>query len=123
MKGIILFLFLSLVLSKSIDYDSLSSLIDDNDEEDEFSRPDFEVFLERYGSDYGYNNTINSIRSDDLRHVKGASYLDYTGAGMYRESQIQKCANLLISDLYGNAHSVNPSSKRTESLVYVSNGL
>ena len=119
MKLLYVIFLLSLVLSISIDLDSLSSLLDEEyDEEDDMSRSDFEVFLEKYGDDYGYNNTINTLRSEETRRFKGATYLDYTGAGVYRESQIRKCADLLTTNLYGNAHSVNPSSKRTENLVY-----
>lgn len=73
--------------------------------------------MERYGHDYGYNHTIDILRAQETKRFKGATYLDYTGAGVYFESQIQKCADLLTSNLYGNAHSVNPSSKRTEIAV------
>ena len=119
MKLLYSIFLLSLVLSVSINLDSLSSLLDEeDDEEDDMSRSDFEVFLEKYGDDYGYNNTINTLRSEETRRFKGATYLDYTGAGVYRESQIRKCADLLTTDLYGDAHSVNPSSKRTEEVVY-----
>ena len=81
------------------------------------SRPEFVDFMSRFGNDYGYNNTIDDLRENDMKRLKGAVYLDYTGSGMYRESQVQKCANLLLNGVYGNAHSRSPSSLNTEHLV------
>ena len=86
MKLVYYLFLLSLVLSVSINLDSLSSLLDDDEEdEDETSRPDFEIFLSKYENEYGYNNTINTLRSEETRRFKGSTYLDYTGAGVYRE--------------------------------------
>ena len=73
--------------------------------------------MDNYGNQYGYNNSIYAIRSNETKRFNEAVYLDYTGSGVYAESQIRKCADLLTSNLYGNAHSVNPSSKRTELIV------
>lgn len=83
------------------------------------SRPEFAEFMERFGDDYGYNNTIDDIRSNDMKRMKGAVYLDYTGSGMYRESQVQKCSDLLLNGVFGNAHSRSPSSLNTEHLVFL----
>jgi molybdenum cofactor sulfurtransferase len=52
-------------------------------------------------------------RLDDHRHV----YLDYTGAGLYAESQVVKHQQLLLADAYGNPHSTNPTSILTTRLV------
>lgn len=49
-------------------------------------------------SDYG--------RLDRLGHI----YLDYTGAGLYAESQTRAHMDLLNSHVFGNPHSTNPTS-------------
>lgn len=45
-------------------------------------------------------------RLDDLGHI----YLDYTGGGLYAQSQLQKHMELLLNGVYGNPHSSNPTS-------------
>lgn len=45
-------------------------------------------------------------RLDELGHV----YLDYTGAGLYGESQVRAHAEYLCHSLLGNPHSRNPTS-------------
>ena len=45
-------------------------------------------------------------RLDRLDHV----YLDYTGGGLYAESQIRAHLDLLADDVLGNPHSHNPTS-------------
>ena len=109
-------LFLACVVAfgsaATIDPDAVPSYYDDDD--DDISLPGFDSFLERFGDVYGYNNTIDSIRESDMKRLKGAVYLDYTGSGVYRESQVTKCASLLTSDLFGNAHSRSQSSMNTE---------
>ena len=45
-------------------------------------------------------------RLDALGHV----YLDYTGAGLYAESQVRAHSDYLCSSLLGNPHSRNPTS-------------
>src|SRR3954462_8754484 len=61
---------------------------------------------------------------DDLRRTEfgrldacGHVYLDYTGAGMYAESQLAEHLELLRSHVLGNPHSVNPTSAATTELV------
>lgn len=45
-------------------------------------------------------------RLDRLNHV----YLDYTGGGLYAESQLERHLHLLKEGVYGNPHSGNPTS-------------
>lgn len=52
-------------------------------------------------------------RLDRLDHV----YLDYTGAGLYAESQIKTHLETLSGSVFGNPHSTNPSSVTTTHLV------
>ena len=44
-------------------------------------------------------------------------YLDYTGASLYWNSQIAAAAKELQASIFGNPHSTNPSSMRTEAIV------
>jgi molybdenum cofactor sulfurtransferase len=47
----------------------------------------------------------------------GQVYLDYTGAGLYAESQVRAHAELLCGNVYGNPHSRNPTSRAATELV------
>lgn len=98
----------------SVDIDDLPAYYDDEDVDEDISRPEFEKFMDRFGDDYGYNGTLDAIRQNDLKRVRGSVYLDYTGAGVYRESQIRKCSDMWLTGFYGNAHSRSPSSLSTE---------
>jgi molybdenum cofactor sulfurtransferase len=50
----------------------------------------------------------------DLRHQV---YLDYTGAGLYAESQVREHASLLATQVLGNPHSASPTSLFSTDLV------
>jgi selenocysteine lyase/cysteine desulfurase len=52
-------------------------------------------------------------RLDDGDHV----YLDYTGGGLYADSQLRAHMALLRSNVFGNPHSVNPTSSAMTALV------
>jgi molybdenum cofactor sulfurtransferase len=61
---------------------------------------------------------------DDLRRsgfarldAGGHVYLDYTGAGLYAESQLNKHLDLLRANVFGNPHSLNPTSAAMTDLV------
>ncbi|RJP48244.1 MAG: aminotransferase class V-fold PLP-dependent enzyme [Anaerolineaceae bacterium] len=79
---------------------------------------EFQTFLERYPA-YKQTEVIDMLRRreyarlDEGEHV----YLDYTGGGIYAESQIQKHHQLLRENVYGNPHSSNPSSLAATELV------
>ena len=52
-------------------------------------------------------------RLDRLGHV----YLDYTGGGLYAESQLERHMALLRDHVFGNPHSANPTSLEMTHLV------
>lgn len=52
-------------------------------------------------------------RLDDLGHI----YLDYTGGGLYAESQLREHFDLLRRNVFGNPHSLNPTSRAMTELV------
>ena len=62
-----------------------------------------------------FNNTsiLDELRAteyarlDELKHI----YLDYTGAGLYADCQIRDHIELLHSNVFGNPHSLNPTSR------------
>ncbi len=47
----------------------------------------------------------------------GHVYLDYTGAGLYAQSQLDEHLTLLRNGVFGNPHSVNPTSAAMTELV------
>jgi selenocysteine lyase/cysteine desulfurase len=61
---------------------------------------------------------------DELRHSDFArldaghhAYLDYTGAGLYADSQLSEHIELLRTRVFGNPHSLNPTSSAMTELV------
>ena len=52
----------------------------------------------------------------------GHVYLDYTGAGLYSESQIEEHMELLREHVFGNPHSANPTSAAMTELVEQARG-
>ena len=68
-------------------------------------------FIGRYP---GYVKTVllDTLRATDYRRLdeRHQVYLDYTGASLYAESQLQKHFELLRSGIFGNPHSANPTS-------------
>ncbi len=68
-------------------------------------------FIGRYP---GYVKTalLDTLRATDYRRLdeRHQVYLDYTGASLYAESQLQKHFELLRSGIFGNPHSANPTS-------------
>lgn len=69
----------------------------------------------------GYERTraIDDLRAREFARLDegGQVYLDYTGAGLYAESQIRSHADLLAANVLGNPHSSNPTSKLSTKLV------
>jgi selenocysteine lyase/cysteine desulfurase len=61
---------------------------------------------------------------DDLRRTDygrldrlGQVFLDYTGGGLYADSQIRQISELLDDGIFGNPHSDSPASSATTALV------
>jgi molybdenum cofactor sulfurtransferase len=78
----------------------------------------FDTFLGRYP---GYRETghIDALRAADFARLdeRGLVYLDYTGGGLYGQSQIDQHHDLLASGVFGNPHSHNPTSTASTRLV------
>jgi molybdenum cofactor sulfurtransferase len=68
---------------------------------------------------YQATTVIDELRATDYARIDAQSdvYLDYTGAGLYAESQVQQHLALLRSGVYGNPHSASPTSSAATDLV------
>lgn len=69
----------------------------------------------------GYEATrgIDELRAAEFARLdeEGHVYLDYTGAGLYAESQVRHHADMLLRHVFGNPHSQSPASTRADELV------
>jgi selenocysteine lyase/cysteine desulfurase len=52
-------------------------------------------------------------RLDEQGHI----YLDYTGGGLYADSQIRQHTDMLRNGVFGNPHSTNPTSEASTELI------
>ncbi len=68
------------------------------------------------GTDAG---TLEELRRSDYARLDAGDhvYLDYTGAGLYADSQLGEHLALLRSGVFGNPHSLNPTSAAMTDLV------
>jgi selenocysteine lyase/cysteine desulfurase len=80
--------------------------------------PDFVAFLRAYPT-YPTTNTIDDLRAVEYARLDlgGHIYLDYTGGGLYAESQLRQHNRLLAEHVFGNPHSSNPTSHAATQLV------
>ena len=63
--------------------------------------------------DYGSTKALDELRAAEYARLdqKGVVYLDYTGGGLYADSQIRQHMALLRDGLFGNPHSTNAASE------------
>jgi selenocysteine lyase/cysteine desulfurase len=71
----------------------------------------------QYDQFLGAHPEFKALAFDELRaneygrlDKNGQVYLDYTGGGLYATSQLQNHFDLLNGSVFGNPHSINPSS-------------
>lgn len=78
----------------------------------------YDQFCQQYPS-YSITQPLRHLRHTDYHRLDEQKqiYLDYTGGGLYAESQLQKHFDLLRTHVYGNPHSVNPTSLAMTELV------
>ncbi len=62
---------------------------------------------------------LDELRARDFARLdeQGQVYLDYTGSGLYAETQVRRHAELLLQGVFGNPHSSNPASAHSTRLV------
>jgi molybdenum cofactor sulfurtransferase len=75
-------------------------------------------FLERY-PEYETTSIIDELRAKEYPQLEreGHVYLDYTGGGLYGESQLKRHARYMLECVLGNPHSSNPTSAHTTDMV------
>jgi selenocysteine lyase/cysteine desulfurase len=75
-------------------------------------------FLARYPG-YAATSRLDELRATEYAHLDkgGEVYLDYTGAGIYAESQLRAHYERVRDRAYGNPHSENPASAASTALV------
>ena len=68
---------------------------------------------------YGDPAALADLRAREYGRLdrSGHAYLDYTGAGLYADGQIERLAKLMVHGVYGNPHSHNPTSTAATALV------
>jgi hypothetical protein len=80
--------------------------------------PELVAFL-KANPTYPTTHVIDHLRLTEYARldVNGQIYLDYTGGGLYAESQILRHHRLLSEHVFGNPHSTNPASLASTELV------
>ena len=70
-------------------------------------------------SDAGVVQKFERLRQDQFSRLDAGEhvYLDYTGGGLYAEAQLEAHHELLKTQVFGNPHSLNPSSSAATELV------
>ena len=78
----------------------------------------YAAFLEQY-PEYAGTAVLDALRQSDYGRLDAQKhvYLDYTGGGLYAESQLRHHADLLNDHILGNPHAGNLSSSTTTRLV------
>ncbi len=81
-------------------------------------QPDLDSFVAEW-PDYAATAALDDLRARDFARLDAAGhvYLDYTGAGLYGESQVRRHMDLLLGNVLGNPHSSNPTSQVSTTLV------
>jgi molybdenum cofactor sulfurtransferase len=77
-----------------------------------------EDFLRRYPA-YAATSAVDELRAADYARLDrlGHTYLDYTGGGLYAESQVRRHQELLAARVLGNPHSLSPASLASAELA------
>jgi len=82
------------------------------------TQPELAQFLTAY-PEYPTTEAIDRLRASDYARLDANEqiYLDYTGGGLYAESQIRAHMQVLTEKTFGNPHSSNPTSIASTELV------
>ncbi len=73
---------------------------------------------------YEDTTALDELRASDYRRLDECDqvYLDYTGGSLYAERQLIEHLELLRGDVFGNPHSINPTSAAATALVEQARG-
>ena len=88
----------------------------------DLGRADFETALadfEKAYPEFQSTRLLDELRASEYGRLdaNGQTYLDYTGGGLYAESQLRRHHELLGSSVFGNPHSSNPTSLAMTELI------
>jgi molybdenum cofactor sulfurtransferase len=75
-------------------------------------------FIKKY-PEFETTAKIDALRATDYSRIDrcGQIYMDYTGGGLYADSQVKKHQALLLEGVFGNPHSSNPTSLAATELM------
>ncbi len=78
----------------------------------------YQQFRQAYPA-YATTHRLTELRQTEYKRLDTQKqiYLDFTGGGLYAESQLQQHFDLLRTHVYGNPHSANPTSLIMTDLV------
>jgi selenocysteine lyase/cysteine desulfurase len=90
-----------------------------SDAKRETSSTEAEASFRRAFPAYDGTGVLDELRRSDFARLDagGHVYLDYTGAGLYPDSQLAEHFELLRAKVLGNPHSLNPTSSAATELV------
>jgi len=79
---------------------------------------EYAEFVQKYPA-YDKTHDLDELRERDYARLDrlGQIYLDYTGGGLYGESQVQAHQKVLAENVFGNPHSSNPTSQAATHLI------
>ncbi len=82
------------------------------------TQADLEQFLAACPT-YASTHLLDELRAAEYARLDAAGhiYLDYTGGGLYAESQVREHHRLLSEHVFGNPHSSNPTSLFATQLI------
>ncbi|HEY7124298.1 MAG TPA: aminotransferase class V-fold PLP-dependent enzyme [Ktedonobacterales bacterium] len=77
----------------------------------------FSAFRRAYPA-FDSTSRLDELRASDYKRLdeQGQIYLDYTGGGLYAESQLRAHLEMLSRKVFGNPHSDNPTSRAATEL-------
>ena len=87
-------------------------------EQDADERAACTAFLVRH-PEYAATTRLDTLRASEYRRLDDQAhvYLDYTGGGVYADSQVRSHVELLAREVLGNPHSLSVASSNTTRLV------
>ena len=74
------------------------------------------AFLQAYPN-FNSTNLLDTLRATEYVRLGEHAYLDYTGGGLYAESQLREHMDLLRAKVFGNPHSINSTSLPMTKLI------
>jgi molybdenum cofactor sulfurtransferase len=80
--------------------------------------PEYAEFVQKYPT-YDKTHDLDELRDRDYARLDhtGQVYLDYTGGGLYADSQMYLHQQVLAEQVFGNPHSSNPTSLAATHLI------